>query len=248
MRDHSFRRSDGPTKHRISHSYAPCHYGQTFPGRQAQKSLPDRGLPATIRLTFDPMDALFPARLVASFLIGSIPFAVIAMWGSGIDIRKAGSGNPGFNNVLRVGARWRAVIALVGDVGKGTAALALLSQPDDRVAVAWSLGLAAVLGHCFSPFLGFNGGKGVATTVGVLLYLDLPITLAALPLYPIFRALGRRRGLSQEGAIASLITMTVITLAVLLFRGVEAGVLAAVVLAVVTLRHRTNLEAVFAGR
>jgi glycerol-3-phosphate acyltransferase PlsY len=183
-------------------------------------------------------------RLLASFLIGSIPFAVVAMWGTGIDIRKAGSGNPGFNNVLRVGSPWRAAIALVGDVGKGTAALALLAQSGDRPAVLWGLGLAAVLGHCFSPFLGFNGGKGVATTVGALLFLDWPITVAALPLYPILRKLGRHRHWSQEGAIASLATMTVIALAVLVVRGPEAGAFAALVLAIVALRHRANLKEV----
>ena len=194
------------------------------------------------------MNAYLLARLIASFLIGSIPFAVVAMWGTGIDVRQAGSRNPGFNNVLRVGTKWRAVIALVGDVGKGTATLALLSSPGDRAAILWSLGLAAVLGHCFSPFLGFNGGKGVATTVGVLLFLDWPITVAALPLYPILRTFGRRRGWAQEGAIASLVTMTVITLAVLAIRGPEAGAFAALMLAVVALRHRANLEEVLFAR
>lgn len=188
------------------------------------------------------MNAYLVVRLLASFLIGSIPFAVVAMWGTGIDIRKAGSGNPGFNNVLRVGTKPRAVFTLIGDVGKGALALVLLSQSGDRSAVLWSLGLAAVLGHCWSPFLGFNGGKGVATTVGTLLFLDWPITLAALPLYPIFRTIGRRRGWGQEGAIASLIMMTVITIAVLLVRGAEPGVFAVLVLAVVTLRHRANLR------
>ncbi len=193
------------------------------------------------------MNAYLLARLLASFLVGSIPFAVVAMWGTGIDVRKAGSGNPGFNNVLRVGTKWRAVIALIGDVGKGTVALALLSQPADRPAVWWGLGLAAVLGHCFSPFLGFNGGKGVATTVGVLVFLDWRITVVALPLYPILRKLGRRRGWSQEGAVASLITMTVITLAVLVIRGPEAGGFAVLMLGIVALRHRANLKAVFAA-
>jgi glycerol-3-phosphate acyltransferase PlsY len=124
------------------------------------------------------------------------------------------------------------------------AAVALLSQPADRSAIVWSLGLAAVLGHCFSPFLGFNGGKGVATTVGVLLFLDWPITVAALPLYPILRKLGRRRRWSQEGAIASLVTMTVITLVVLGIRGPEAGAFAVFLLAIVALRHRANIKEV----
>jgi glycerol-3-phosphate acyltransferase PlsY len=192
------------------------------------------------------MDLYLAARLVASFLIGSIPFAVVAMWGTGIDVRKAGSGNPGFNNVLRVGTRPRALFTLVGDVGKGALALLLLSLPGDRPGVLWGLGLAAVMGHCWSPFLGFNGGKGVATTIGTLLLLDWPITLVALPLYPIFRTIGRRRGWGQEGAIASLITMTVITGAVLGVRGLEPGIFATLALAFVTLRHRANLRELLA--
>ena len=58
-------------------------------------------------------------RVLAAFLIGSIPFAKIAMLGTGIDITKVGSNNPGFNNVLRVSSKWRAAIALIGDIAKG---------------------------------------------------------------------------------------------------------------------------------
>ena len=66
-------------------------------------------------------------KLILSFLIGSIPFAKVAMLGTGIDITKVGSKNPGFNNVLRVSSKWRAAIALVGDISKGFIALWLLS-------------------------------------------------------------------------------------------------------------------------
>src|SRR5436309_12665374 len=108
-------------------------------------------------------------RLLVCFLIGSIPFAVVSMTGSGVDIRQVGSGNPGFNNVLRVSSR-RAVAALVGDMGKGVLAVwfVLYAWPAHLPGVAWAAGhlvfpaafpagialgwfygLAAVLGHCF---------------------------------------------------------------------------------------------------
>src|SRR5579863_6035045 len=134
------------------------------------------------------IDAATPIliRLLACFLIGSIPFAVLAMAGSGIDIRKVGSGNPGFNNVLRV-SKSRAVVALIGDMGKGYLAVWLVlrlwpvqSAPHwlDAMSLGWLYGFAAVLGHCYSPLLRFNGGKGVATSAGVMLMLYPPWALA----------------------------------------------------------------------
>src|SRR6266852_1081275 len=106
-------------------------------------------------------------KILASFLIGSIPFAKVAMLGTGIDITRAGSRNPGFNNVLRVTKNWwRAGVALVGDISKGYVALLLLGHGEISTMTLWLIGIAAVVGHCWSPFLRFNGGKGVATTVG----------------------------------------------------------------------------------
>src|SRR5262245_6306909 len=123
-------------------------------------------------------------KCLAAFLIGAIPFAKVAMLGSGIDITKVGSKNPGFRNVTRVASWWRAGICLIGDLGKGCLALWLLGRGDVSTIGLWGIGIAAVMGHCWSPFLSFNGGKGVATTFGVLLFLEPLITLACLPLYP----------------------------------------------------------------
>ena len=184
-------------------------------------------------------------KFLLSFFIGAIPFAVIAMWGTGIDITKAGSGNPGFNNVLRVSTRWRAAIALVGDLTKGALAVFLLSSGAEPPWVLWTLGLAAVAGHCWTPFLGFNGGKGVATMVGALLYLEFLITLVCLPLYPILRAFGRKIGWAQEGAISSMTTMTVISVAIFVFRGPQVGVFAFVAAGIVIIRHSSNIKALF---
>src|SRR5262245_60470114 len=116
-------------------------------------------------------------KVLAAFVIGSIPFAKVAMLGTGIDITKVGSKNPGFRNVSRVASWWRAAICLIGDLGKGYFALWLLGGGEPSALVLWSMGIAAVMGHCWSPFLNFNGGKGVATTFGVLLFLQPYITL-----------------------------------------------------------------------
>src|SRR5690349_8483878 len=154
-------------------------------------------------------------KVVAAFLIGAIAFAKVAMVGTGIDITKVGSKNPGFRNVSRVASWWRAAICLIGDLGKGYFALWLLGRGETSAAVLWAMGIAAVMGHCWSPFLNFNGGKGVATTFGVLLYLQPYITLICLPLYPLLRFIGGKLRLRQEGAIASLLTAAAISALVL---------------------------------
>jgi acyl phosphate:glycerol-3-phosphate acyltransferase len=186
-------------------------------------------------------------KFLAAFLIGAIPFAKIAMLGTGIDITKVGSKNPGFRNVSRVASRWRAAICLIGDVGKGLFAVWLLGRGETSALTLWGIGIIAVTGHCWSPFLGFNGGKGVATTFGVLLFLQPLITLICLPLYPILRIVGGKLKLKQEGAIASLSTATAISALVLALRGLEPGILAAIMLLIVLIRHTPNLRELWAA-
>lgn len=181
-------------------------------------------------------------KFLLSFLIGSIPFAKIAMMGTGIDIRKVGSGNPGFRNVARVASWWRSGFCLIGDLGKGYAALFLLGRAGPSAAALWGIGIASVMGHCWSPFLRFNGGKGVATAFGVLLYLEPFITLASLPLYPLLRFIGAKQHWKQEGAIASISTTILISALVLALRGFETGIFAAFLLAIVVVRHASNLR------
>jgi glycerol-3-phosphate acyltransferase PlsY len=186
-------------------------------------------------------------KVLAAFVIGAIPFAKVAMLGTGIDITKVGSKNPGFRNVSRVASWWRAAICLIGDLGKGYFALLLLGRGEVPAIALWAMGIAAVVGHCWSPFLNFNGGKGVATTFGVLLFLQPYITLLCLPLYPILRIICGKLKFKQEGAIASLSTAAAISALVLAFRGPEAGILAGVMLAIVLIRHTPNLREMMAA-
>lgn len=192
-------------------------------------------------------------QIVACFLIGAIPFAKVAMIGTGIDITKTGSKNPGFNNVLRVCREFgipsknvRAVFALVGDIAKAYVALLLLA-PGHTSNVQWIMGIAAVAGHCWNPFLGWNGGKGVATTAGMLLYLVNWHLMLCLLLYPTLRLFGRRMGWKQEGAISSMTTMFVLSTLVLLYTGTASGLFAYVTLAIVILRHRSNIREILSA-
>jgi glycerol-3-phosphate acyltransferase PlsY len=185
-------------------------------------------------------------KFLAAFFIGAIPFAKVAMLGTGIDITKVGSKNPGFRNVSRVASSWRAAICLIGDLGKGYFALWLFGHGENTAIALWGIGIAAVMGHCWSPFLGFNGGKGVATTFGVLLFLQPLITLLCLPLYPLLRFIGGKLKLRQEGAIASLSTAMAISLLVVARKGFEPGILACVMLVIILIRHSPNLHEISA--
>src|SRR5437870_7817824 len=101
---------------------------------------------------------------VVAYLLGAVPvgFFVARAFGIG-DIRRHGSGTIGATNVLRTAGRWPAVLTLLGDVAKGAGAVALgamVAAPDERAAAASAV--AAIIGNCWSIFLGFRGGKGVA--------------------------------------------------------------------------------------
>ncbi len=189
-------------------------------------------------------------RCLICFLIGSVPFAVLAMAGSGIDIRKVGSGNPGFNNVLRV-SKGRAVLALFGDLGKGFLAVWLAlhfgsgAPAGGQVSgafLAWLYGFTAVLGHCYSPFLKFNGGKGIATSGGVMLRLYPIWALTALTYFAVARIAGGRRKWREAGTVASLTTWMLFVLVMLVFVGRQDAVYAAIMTLFLTWRHKTNLR------
>ena len=119
------------------------------------------------------------ACLVGGYLLGSIPFGVIAtrMGGAG-DIRQVGSGNIGATNVLRTGRRDLALITLVGDAGKGVAAVLLASWLVSPLGGVIA-GAGAFLGHLYSVWIGFRGGKGVATFYGILFAVAWPVGLVA---------------------------------------------------------------------
>ena len=125
-------------------------------------------------------DAGWPLVLAAmalGYLLGAIPFGLILTRYAGLgDVRAIGSGNIGATNVLRTGRKGLAAATLLGDALKGTAAVLLASLWGEGPAIA--AGLGAFLGHLFPVWLGFKGGKGVATFIGILLALS-PLALLA---------------------------------------------------------------------
>ena len=124
---------------------------------------------------------LFVVAVIAAYLIGCIPFAVVVSKAFGLaDPRSFGSGNPGATNVLRTGNKLAAFLTFFGDAAKGAVAIGvavLIGIPADLL--GW-IGFIAFMGHVFPVTLGFKGGMGVSTSAGVLLALYWPLGLATL--------------------------------------------------------------------
>jgi glycerol-3-phosphate acyltransferase PlsY len=144
---------------------------------------------------------------LAAYLLGSVSFAVLVSKAMGLpDPHSYGSGNPGATNVLRTGSKLAAVLTLIGDAGKGAAAVLLTVLYTGESAIsgydAPIAGAMALLGHLYPVFHGFKGGKGVATAAGVLLALNLWLGLGALATFGILIAFFRIVSLASMAAAA----------------------------------------------
>jgi glycerol-3-phosphate acyltransferase PlsY len=107
--------------------------------------------------------------LLIAFVLGSVPFGIIIAKAKGVDLKKVGSRNIGATNVLRSLGKWPAALTLMGDILKGTLAVAIGRHFGVGTLYEGLIGCLAILGHNFSMFLGLKGGKGVATSLGVLI-------------------------------------------------------------------------------
>lgn len=181
--------------------------------------------------------------LFAAYLLGSIPFAIVTSKLFGLqDPRRYGSGNPGATNVLRSGNKGAAVLTLVGDCLKGWFAVWAATRFGFTPTEAALAGLAAFLGHVFTVFLRFNGGKGVATALGVLAGIDWRIALACLIVW-LLAAFGSRY--SSAGALAAAVAAPIAGI-VFLGMGPAVGVLLAMT-AILIWRHAANIRRLMAG-
>jgi glycerol-3-phosphate acyltransferase PlsY len=182
----------------------------------------------------------YAASIAAAYLTGAIPFSyLLGKWLKGIDIRQHGSGNPGATNVFRVMGPGPGIAAFLLDFSKGFIPAFLAAQHAGETGVLFAVivGLAAILGHMFTVFLRFRGGKGVATGAGVFMAL-LPVpTLAALAVFGIVFLLTRYVSL---GSIAASLTLPVISL--LLGKPRELSLFAAMIAAVIIIKHHSNIR------
>lgn len=181
--------------------------------------------------------------LILGYLLGSIPSGWIAgRWIKGIDLRELGSGSTGATNVLRQVGKGPALIVFLIDVGKGAAAVLIaraLGQGDWIQVLA---GLTALAGHIWPVWLGFKGGKAVATGLGMFLGLAWPVGLAGFGVFWLTLWLFRMVSLSSVLAAVSL------PLLMIRFSGIGSYILIALVaMGLVLWRHRSNLSRILEG-
>ncbi|NLV22360.1 MAG: glycerol-3-phosphate 1-O-acyltransferase PlsY [Syntrophomonadaceae bacterium] len=175
--------------------------------------------------------------VIISYLLGSIPFAyIIIRLFKGIDIRKVGSGNVGSTNALRTAGKRAAIVALLGDALKGLVAAWLGMQVGGEGLAAFCVA-AVVIGHCWPVFLGFKGGKGVASTAGAVLYLMPKVFLFLLIVFIIIVLFSRYVSLASL-SVAILLPLTVIFLS----QPYSYLIMSIILMILVIYRHRENIE------
>lgn len=184
------------------------------------------------------------------YLLGSIPFGVVLTRAAGTgDIRTIGSGNIGATNVLRTGRKDLALATLLLDAGKGAAALLIARFVTGSEVVAALAGGAAFLGHLFPVWLGFRGGKGVATFFGLVLAAAWPLGLVAAALWVVTAMVFRISSLSALVATAITPVVALLDIPVL---GLPASdsvfLLSLVAMALIWLRHFDNILRLVKGK
>ena len=185
------------------------------------------------------MTAILGAAIVG-YLLGSIPFGLLLTRAAGLgDIRQIGSGNIGATNVLRTGSKTLAALTVALDVAKGVAAVLIAARWGRDPALA--AGGAVILGHMFPVWLGFRGGKGVATALGVLLALAWPVALLAALLWLAIAALCRYSSLA-----ALVAAVAAAALGAWLTEPARALLIAGIALLII-LRHHENIRRLLAG-
>ncbi len=196
---------------------------------------------------------------IIAYLIGSINFSIIiSKKMAGFDVREKGSGNAGTTNMLRSVGKKAAAITLVCDILKGVVSIVIaiiignISKNLDKELLLQIAGIAVVLGHTFPIFFGFKGGKGVATSLGVLLMSNWQIGLICLVFALVLMALTRMVSL---GSCAAAVLFPVLTLFInqhytVLTEGKNGNVyfVYSVILAIIVLyNHRENIKRILSG-
>ncbi len=175
------------------------------------------------------------------YLLGSIPFGLLLTKAAGLgDIRAIGSGNIGATNVLRTGRKGLAAATLFLDGLKGAAAVLILGGLTAPEAGLWA-GFGAVIGHLFPVWLGFKGGKGVATSYGVLIAAAWPVGLSAGAVWILMAAIFRR------SSLAALVSFATAPLLALWLGNTNLVYLSLTIAVLVFARHHENIRRLLSG-
>jgi acyl phosphate:glycerol-3-phosphate acyltransferase len=181
--------------------------------------------------------------LVLAFVLGSIPFGIITAKVKGVDLKKVGSGNIGATNVLRSLGKWPAILTLLGDILKGTLAVAIGKYSGVEPLYEGLIGMSAILGHNFSIFLGFRGGKGVATSLGVL-FIYIPHVAVITLLIWIVVVL-----ITKYSSLGAIVSFALLPLNVLLinFQDKTKLFISVLISFFILIRHQENIKRLIAG-
>ncbi len=193
---------------------------------------------------------------IIAYLIGSVNFSVIiSKKMAGFDVREKGSGNAGTTNMLRSVGKKAAAITLICDILKGVVAILIAMfigwafQVENKSLLVQIAGIAVVIGHTFPIFFGFKGGKGVATSLGILIMSNWQIGLICLVFGVLLIALTRMVSL---GSCAAAVLFPVLTLFITDNYIVSEGsgyLIYSIILAVIVLfNHRSNIKRILAGK
>jgi acyl phosphate:glycerol-3-phosphate acyltransferase len=181
------------------------------------------------------------AATLLGYALGSIPFGLLFSWAAGAgDVRKVGSGNIGATNVLRTGKRWAAAATLLCDAGKGFASVVIAKHYfGSGAAIIAAAGSFA--GHLFPVWIGFKGGKGVATFLGIMFGLS-PIAGAGAALSWVAAA-----SIWRISSLSALISAALAPLYLLMLYQPAFAILAAVLAIAIFIMHRANIARLLAG-
>jgi glycerol-3-phosphate acyltransferase PlsY len=180
--------------------------------------------------------------VMLSYVLGSIPFGVLVARMRGVDLRKMGSGNIGATNVLRSVGKAEALFTLGGDILKGTVSVLAVKLVGYKDPVPAIVGFCAVFGHNYSVFLRFRGGKGVATSLGVLFAYAPPVGLVTVALWlcTVF--------LFRYSSLGALTAFSFLPMNMIIFRKGTVGILFALALTgLMYIRHRDNIKRLLRG-
>jgi glycerol-3-phosphate acyltransferase PlsY len=183
---------------------------------------------------------LLLAPFLLGYLLGSIPFGLVLTRAAGLgDIRKVGSGNIGATNVLRAGGKGLAAATLLLDAAKGLVAVLIADQVGQLAAVG--AGAGAVLGHVFPVWLGFKGGKGGATVLGVFLGLSWPVAAVGAGLWLLIAAI------SRYSSLATLLATALAAASAWWLSPRPVAMLATMLVLLVWTKHHENIRRLLAG-